>query len=544
MPATNGIIQFKYGLQEKYDSLATKDLNTIYFTTNEQRLFVGDVEYSRPVGHGTSLPAAFVPANSMFVVEDGTRRELHYSKDGSAWELVAVLPAEITAGIVGANTAGAVGFGGTIKIPKITYDKHGNITAAEDVEVVLPSETPVDVEVVKQGDGNAVTEITADGDTVTYKMGATFATADDLAATDEVADAAAAAAAAAQETADKGVADAATAQTKANEAASAAETAQGEVDALEAIVEANETDIEGKMTALTERVSTNEGNIAKKQDALEFNTAYNKDTNKVATMTDVTNAVAGLSGAMHFKGAVSELPATAEAGDVYLVGNKEYVWDGTQGKFVELGDETIYAVKGNIKDADIAADAAIAQSKIAGLPELAEQVNTNKDDISDLKNDTHTHDNKNVIDGITAGQVTNWDDANSKKHTHDNKALLDTYTQTETDLADAVSKKHNHTNKSTLDGITDAKVAAWDAAEQNAKDYADDLDEAMGTRVGTAEGKVTALEGKMTAAEGNITTLQNTKQDTVTFNTAYDATTNKAATMADVAAASLVWQTI
>lgn len=544
MPATNGIIQFKYGLQAKYDGLTNKDLNTIYFTTDEQRLFVGDVEYSRPVGHGTALPAAFVPANSMFVVEDGTRRELHYSKDGSAWELIAVLPSEITAGIVGANTAGAVDFGGTIKVPKITYDKYGNITAAEDVEVVLPSETPVDVEVTKEGDGNAVTEITAEGDKVTYKMGATFATADDLAATDKVADDAAAAAAAAQETADKSVADAATAQTKANEAAEAAEAAQGDVDALAATVEANETDIEGKMTALTGRVSTNETNIAKKQDALEFNTAYNKDTNKVATMTDVTNAVAGLSGAMHFKGAVSELPATAEAGDVYLVGNKEYVWDATQSKFVELGDETIYAVKGNIKDADIAADAAIAQSKIAGLTDLAEQVDTNTGDISDLKNDSHTHENKSVIDGITAGQVTNWDDANSKKHTHDNKALLDTYTQTEADLADAVSKKHNHTNKDELDKIATGDVAKWNAAEQNAKDYADDLNEAMGTRVGTAEGKITTLEGKMTAAEGNITDLQNNKQDALAFNTAYDATNNKVATMSDVAAASLVWQTI
>lgn len=490
MPATNGIIQFKYGLQAKYDSLANKDLNTIYFTTDNQRLFVGDTEYSRPVGHGTSLPAAFVPANSMFVVENGTRRELYYSKDGAAWELVSVLPAEIIAGIVGANTAGAVDFGGTIKIPKITYDKHGNITAAEDVEVVLPSETPVDVEVVSQGDGNAVTEITAEGATVTYKMGATFATAADLAATDKVADDAAAAAAAAQETADE-------AHAMANAAATDAETAQGTVDALAATVEANETDIEGKMTALTTRVTTNEDNIAKKQDALEFNTAYNKDTNKVATMTDVTNAVAGLSGAMHFKGSVSELPATAEAGDVYLVGNKEYVWDATQSKFVELGDETIYAVKGNIKDVDIAQDAAIAQSKIAGLTDLAQQVNTNKGDISDLKDDAHTHDNKSVIDGITASQVTNWDDANAKKHTHSNKALLDTYTQTEANLADAVSKKHAHTNKAELDKIADGDVAKWNA-----------------------------------------------KQDTITFNTAYDANTNKAATMADIADASLVWQTI
>ena len=33
---------------------------------------------------------------------------------------------------------------------------------------------------------------------------------------------------------------------------------------------------------------------------------------------------------------------------------------------------------------------------------------------------------------------------------------------------------HTHSNKTVLDGIDAAKVAAWDAAEQNAKDYADE----------------------------------------------------------------------
>ena len=46
---------------------------------------------------------------------------------------------------------------------------------------------------------------------------------------------------------------------------------------------------------------------------------------------------------------------------------------------------------------------------------------------------------------------------------------------------------HSHDNKSVLDGITAEKVAAWDASEQNAKDYADDLDEAMNARVEALE---------------------------------------------------------
>lgn len=107
------------------------------------------------------------------------------------------------------------------------------------------------------------------------------------------------------------------------------------------------------------------------------NTAYNAETNKLATMQDVTTAVAGLSGAMHFigtsttdpktEGATVEGVSTFNAGDVVLFGNSEYVYNGTS--WIELGTEGDYAVKGSIKNADIAADAAIDQSKIANLAE-------------------------------------------------------------------------------------------------------------------------------------------------------------------------------
>lgn len=70
-----------------------------------------------------------------------------------------------------------------------------------------------------------------------------------------------------------------------------------------------------------------------------------------------------------------------------------------------------------------------------------------------------------------------------KAHEHANKDLLDTYTQTEANLADAVTKKHEHANAGVLDGITAEKVAAWDASEQNAKDYADDLVKDLDTYV-------------------------------------------------------------
>lgn len=45
----------------------------------------------------------------------------------------------------------------------------------------------------------------------------------------------------------------------------------------------------------------------------------------------------------------------------------------------------------------------------------------------------------------------------------------------DTRVAAVEGKAHEHTNKAVLDGITTAKVSAWDAAEKNAKDYADGL---------------------------------------------------------------------
>ena len=115
--------------------------------------------------------------------------------------------------------------------------------------------------------------------------------------------------------------------------------------------------------------------LAGKQDTLVFNTAYNASTNKAATMADVNNAVSGLSGAMHYVGESTTDPAGGTAtveghedwasGDVVTYNAKEYVYDGENWR--ELGDESSFAVKGSIVDADIAAGANIAQSKIAGL---------------------------------------------------------------------------------------------------------------------------------------------------------------------------------
>lgn len=113
--------------------------------------------------------------------------------------------------------------------------------------------------------------------------------------------------------------------------------------------------------------------LAAKQDTLAFqNDNYDKTTNKAITKSDLDAAVAGLTGVTHFKGVVENLPASAENGDIYIkTDGTEHIYvkpnAETEGHFEELGDQSSHIKHGTVVDSDIAANAAIAQSKIAGL---------------------------------------------------------------------------------------------------------------------------------------------------------------------------------
>lgn len=66
----------------------------------------------------------------------------------------------------------------------------------------------------------------------------------------------------------------------------------------------------------------------------------------------------------------------------------------------------------------------------------------------------------------------------------DVQSALNTYkTSNDARVAAVEADKHTHTNKTILDGVTSEKIAAWDAAQANAKEYADGLNTAMNDRV-------------------------------------------------------------
>ena len=141
---------------------------------------------------------------------------------------------------------------------------------------------------------------------------------------------------AAQAQADKGVADAAAAKKAADDASAKVDTRINSLDYTG--YKAGEAT--GTTVSFVGTISETDGVISAEKRDLVFASAYNPETNKAATVADITTAVADLNGAMHYVGKKDEVPTDVsgyKAGDVIIVGIKEYVFDGT--KFDQLGDE-------------------------------------------------------------------------------------------------------------------------------------------------------------------------------------------------------------
>ena len=180
MPQLNQEVRFLAGLHQAYTEIESKDLNTVYFCTDTQQIFVGETEYTRPVQHGTQLPAEYMPPNSLFYHE--TQKQLYYSKDGTSWETVANFythPTFTTRTLGQGETTRTLDFGDSFKIPSgLTVNNNGHVTAGSDVTITLP-DAPADVKntVSVTGSGNAVTAASfGDGHTLTLTKGETFAT--------------------------------------------------------------------------------------------------------------------------------------------------------------------------------------------------------------------------------------------------------------------------------------------------------------------------------------------------------------------------------
>ncbi len=228
---------------------------------------------------------------------------------------------------------------------------------------------------------------------------------------------------------------------------------------------------DAKIAELAGADTTLQGNIDKAVEALE-----GADEAQVARIAALEGTITGLSGAMHFKGVETELPTGENLseiyadGDVIIVGDKEYVFNS--GAFVEFGD-----------------------------------VSAEGDRIGALET---------TVGNETSGLV---------KGVADNKAAIEAEVKRAGEAESALSGRldaleaidHDHDNKTVLDGITAEKVAAWDGAQAAAEATAASALSAAKTEL---EGKITAEAERATAAEGKA--LTDAKAYTDEKNTAMD----------------------
>lgn len=200
MPQNNQPVKFLAGLKTNFNLIESKDTNTIYFCTDTHQMFVGDVEYTRPIQYGAGTPDTvpgsgnYLPPNSLYV--DTTNNNVYYSKDGASWDICAnnyTHPSSSADGTYGDNTTTNPAMGGTIVVPKITVDASGHVTAGEDVTITLPAGITA-VSGSESGSGNVVSSVQVSTQsgvvTVTTTKGITAATSEELAAVEEIANAA------------------------------------------------------------------------------------------------------------------------------------------------------------------------------------------------------------------------------------------------------------------------------------------------------------------------------------------------------------------
>ena len=135
----------------------------------------------------------------------------------------------------------------------------------------------------------------------------------------------------------------------------AATTASGDLSADVAALQGKVSTLEGKVTALETAVGTEETGLVKDVADLKETTGTLSSTvgglgTRLTTAEGEIDTlqvqIGGLTGAMHFKGVLEELPGTTadyEDGDVILVGGKEYVC--ADDAWHELGDEGSHLTK-------------------------------------------------------------------------------------------------------------------------------------------------------------------------------------------------------
>ena len=380
------------------------------------------------------------------------------------------------------------------------------------------------------------------------------------------------------------------AKAAADAAKGAADAAQSDVDALEgkvgtvadgktvvSMIGDVETAYKAADTALAGRISAIEGDYLKAADKTVLQnsintkvdqTAYDAKVSALETadetlqtninneakarkdaddalggrITTLEGQITDLSGAMHFEGVKTEVPTDVtgyEAGDVIIVGEKEYVFNGTA--FVEFGDvsaegkrinalETIVGKAAEGENPATGLFKAVADNKTAiatekARAEGAESTLSGRIDTleaidhsvyalkTDVASDKATLEGKinantSAIGTLNGADTVEGSVAKKIKDAIAAENLSQYATDTELSALDArvvtvEGKAHTHDNKAELDKIVAGDKAKWDAVVEDhlVADDKTELENAIATKANSADVYTkTEVDAKLTDA--------------------------------------------
>lgn len=270
-------------------------------------------------------------------------------------------------------------------------------------------------------------------------------------------------------------------------------------DGFRTDIDKNKEDIAANAKAIEDLGTSAASTYATKQELATEKSALQSEIDAdVKVVADDLAELAEVVGGKVDQSAYDTKIAALEGADSAMAGRLDAIE-------LQLGD-------GEGSVADIIEDA--KQAAITAATEAAAADATTKANTAETNAKSHA-------DSLNTAMNARVEALEAVDHEHSNKDLLDTYTQTEADLADAVVKKHEHANKAVIDAIDADKVAAWNASEQNAKDFATGLNNTLTATVNGIDGRLATVEAAVAtkaeaddldAAEERISTAEDAIQ--------------------------------
>lgn len=138
MPTVGHSVKFKFGTQQEFDAITSKDNDTLYFTTDTLILYQGSKRYSKRTKYGTSSPDGSVEGveGDLYIQVGGevaTGVPFWYY-NGTSW--AELFHAQPNLGFTPPKTVNGVGDGGDVKTKVVVSISNSKVSSHSHVQIL------------------------------------------------------------------------------------------------------------------------------------------------------------------------------------------------------------------------------------------------------------------------------------------------------------------------------------------------------------------------------------------------------------------------